>query len=304
MPVASANDLTVKYGRKPAVTGLTVTIPEGSVGLLGPNGAGKTTLIKTWLGFLRPYSGSASVLGMSVAQEGLRIRRHIGLMPEQDCHIPGMNAVSYVSYAGELAGMPANHAMRRAHEVLEYCGLGEARYRQIETYSTGMRQRIKLAQALVHGPRLLFLDEPTNGLDPEGRTDMLRLVRDISHGKDINVVVCSHLLPDVEDTCDRVIVMRSGQLVAEGTVAALRRTGGVQVDVELREPSPRFLEAIALTGARVISVLGSRCRLAWSEQTTDPATRVFEAAAASEAQVRALKPALRSLEDVFMEAIA
>ena len=219
----------MRYGRKTAVNDLTVQVPEGCTGLLGPNGAGKTTLIKTLLGFVNPAAGKADVLGLDAATQGIAIRQKIGLMPEQDCHIPGMNAVSFVSYAGELAGMPAAHAMRRAHETLEYCGLGEARYRNIETYSTGMKQRIKLAQALVHGPQLLFLDEPTNGLDPAGRDDMLKLIRDISHGKGINVLVSSHLLPDIERTCDEVIVMRSGKLATEGAVKDLRPNGGPAV---------------------------------------------------------------------------
>ncbi len=303
MSVASATDLIVKYGSKTAISGLTLEIPEGSVGLLGPNGAGKTTLLKTWLGFVRPYAGSATVLGMSAVADGLRIRQRIGLMPEQDCHIPGMNAVSFVSYTGELAGMPGSQAMRRAHEVLEYCGLGEARYRPIETYSTGMRQRIKLAQALVHGPRLLLLDEPTNGLDPEGRAEMLRLVRDISRDKGLNVVVCSHLLPDVEETCTHVVVVRAGQMVTQGLVDDLRRTGGRQVDVELREPSEAFLDAVRSAGAQIVSSLGSRCRIGFPESVGDPAREVFHAALGSGAQVRSLKPALRSLEDVFMEAV-
>src|SRR5205823_13997173 len=155
----------------------------------------------------------------------------IGLMPAIDCHIPGMNAVSFVSYAGELAGMPGADALRRAHEVLEYCGLGEARYRQVETYSTGMKQRIKLAQALIHGPRLLFLDEPTNGLDPAGRDDMLTLIRSVSHGKDVNVIVSSHLLPDVERTCDAVLVMKAGAVVTQGDIAALREMPGLPAEV-------------------------------------------------------------------------
>jgi len=198
MPVASISNLTVKYGTKTAVSDLSVEVPEGCVGLLGPNGAGKTTLIKTLLGFISPAAGGGTVLGMNVATEGLKIRQRIGLMPEIDCHIPGMNAVTFVGYAGELAGMPGHQAMRRAHETLEYCGLGEARYRNVETYSTGMKQRVKLAQALVHGPKLLFLDEPTNGLDPAGRDEMLDLIRDISHAKGVNVIVSSHLLPDIE----------------------------------------------------------------------------------------------------------
>src|SRR5438477_881649 len=252
MAVASISNLTVKYGTKTAVSDLSVEVPEGCIGLLGPNGAGKTTLIKTLLGFVSPAQGGGTVLGLNVATQGLKIRQRIGLMPEIDCHIPGMNAVTFVGYAGELAGMPGNQAMRRAHETLEYCGLGEARYRNIETYSTGMKQRVKLAQALVHGPKLLFLDEPTNGLDPEGRDDMLDLIRDISHAKGVNVIVSSHLLPDIERTCDEVIVMRSGRIATEGAVADLRKTEGVQVDVELRVPWPPFEEAMLKRGGKVV----------------------------------------------------
>src|SRR5947209_12353510 len=197
MPVATTTNLQVKYGKRTIIEDLTVEVPEGCIGLLGPNGAGKTTLIKTLLGFLRPARGSARVLGLNVATDSLRIRQRIGLMPEQDCHIPGMNAVTFVAYAGELAGMPAAQALRRAHEVLEYCGLGEARYRNVETYSTGMKQRIKLAQAIVHGPKLLLLDEPTNGLDPQGRDEILALIKDLSHGKGLSIIVSSHLLPDI-----------------------------------------------------------------------------------------------------------
>src|SRR5579864_8527678 len=211
MPVAIIDNLTVKYGKKTAVNGLTVEIPEGCVGLLGPNGAGKTTLLKTLLGFLNPTSGSGEVLGLNVATDGLRLRQMIGLMPEIDCHIPGMNAVTFVSFCGEMAGMPAAQALRRAHETLQYRKVGEERYRNIDGYSTGMKQKVKLAQALVHGPKILFLDEPTNGLDPEGRDEMLNLVRDVSHGKGVNVLVSSHLLPDIERTCDAIVVMRQGQ---------------------------------------------------------------------------------------------
>src|SRR5207248_122365 len=176
-------------------------------------------------------------------------------------HIPGMNAVTFVAYAGELAGMPAAQALRRAHEVLEYCGLGEARYRQVETYSTGMKQRIKLAQALVHGPRLLFLDEPTNGLDPAGREDMLNLVRSISHGKDVNVIVSSHLLPDIERTCDAVMVMKGGEVVEQGPIAELRKTTGTQVEVELREPSEAFVAAIQRRGGTLTQRAGAKMRI-------------------------------------------
>jgi len=304
MAVAEAVGLTVAYGTRRVLEDLTLEVPEGSVGLLGPNGAGKTTLLKTWLGFLRPVSGTASVLGMNTASQSLRIRQRIGFMPELDCHIPGMNAVTYVAYAGELCGMPAAEAMRRAHEVLEYCGLGEARYRAVETYSTGMRQRIKLAQALVHGPRLLFLDEPTNGLDPEGRREMLNLIREVSQAKGVSVVVSSHLLPDVEQTCEYVLVLREGRLVQQGTVAALRQTAGIQMDVELREPQPAFYAAVEARGGRVVSRLGSRCRLVLPDAVDDPVRELLIIARECKVQVRSARPAMRSLEDVFLEAMS
>lgn len=303
MPVAAISNLTVKYGAKTAISDLSVEIPEGCVGLLGPNGAGKTTLIKALLGFIQPASGRGTVLGLDIARKGLQIRQRIGLMPEQDCYIPGMNAVTFVAYAGELAGMPGSQAMRRAHEVLEYCGLGEARYRNIETYSTGMKQRIKLAQALVHGPKLLFLDEPTNGLDPAGREEMLRLIRAISHGKGVHIVVSSHLLPDIERTCDSVVVMQNGRVATQGEIATLRETAGAQIEVELRFPSEAFVEAMCRRGAKVIRQLGSRYRFALPPEVRDVGRALFEAAKESGAQVRGFRPAQRSLEDIFMEAM-
>jgi ABC-2 type transport system ATP-binding protein len=300
MSVATVSHLTVRYGTKTAIDDLSVEFPEGCVGLLGANGAGKTTLLNTLLGFLRPKVGDCQVLGLNVAADPLKIRQRVGLMPERDCHIPGMNAVTFVAYAGELAGMPAPEAMRRAHEMLEYVELGEERYRNVETYSTGMKQRIKLAQALVHGPKLIFLDEPTNGLDPAGRDHMLKLVRSISHGKDVSVIVSSHILPDIERVCDSVVVLRTGRLSQQGSVASLQQTEGRQIDVELRLPSPEFLAAMVRRGAEVISDTGSRCRLRLEK--VDPGREVFAAALEARAEVRGFKPAMRSLEDVFMEA--
>jgi len=300
MSIANLSHLTVRYGRRTAISDLTAEIPDGCVGLLGPNGAGKTTLLKTLLGFVKPSGGSATVLGLDANREGIKIRQRIGLMPELDCHIPRMNAVTFVAYAGELAGMPARHAMRRAHEVLEYCGLGEARYRDVETYSTGMKQRIKLAQALVHGPRLLLLDEPTNGLDPSGRREMLGLVRDISHGKNVHVIVSSHLLPDIEETCDSVIVLRGGQVAQQGEMQALRAGDVLQIDVELAAPSAAFLEAVQKRGGIVVQQLGTRVTLSLPAGTANPARFLFEVARDSAAQVRGFHPATRSLEDVVM----
>jgi len=303
MSVATLSGLTVRYGSKTAVNDLSVEVPEGCVGLLGPNGAGKSTLIKTLLGFLKPAAGRGSVLGCDIASQGMTIRQRVGLMPEIDCHIPGMNAVTFVAFAGELAGMPGNQAIRRAHETLEYCGLGEARYRNVETYSTGMKQRIKLAQAIVHGPKLLFLDEPTNGLDPQGREDMLDLIRSVSHGKGISVVVSSHLLPDIERTCDSVIVMRKGQIATQGAIASLRATVGLQIEAELRLPSDAFTDSVIKHGGSVGSRDGCRYRLSFPDNTLDPGRILLEAAQESGAQLRGFHPAMRSLDDVFLEAV-
>ena len=305
MAVATITDLTVRYGKKTAVDGLTVEIPEGCVGLLGPNGAGKTTLLKTLLGFLQPVSGSGEVLGLNVATDGIKLRQKIGLMPEIDCHIPGMNAVTFVAFCGEMAGMPAAQALRRAHETLQYCRLGEARYRDLETYSTGMKQKVKLAQALVHGPKLLFLDEPTNGLDPDGRDEMLNLVRDVSHGKGLNVIVSSHLMPDIERTCDSVVVIRNGKMVRQGTIAELRTLDTVQWTVDLRIPSHEFQARLVEQGARLLSNAGSHYRFEFKLQPgADIGSLMLTTAKHVGAQVRGFEPASRSLEEVFMEAIA
>ena len=182
-PVVQIEHLSVVYGKQPALRDVTAVFPGGAVGLLGPNGSGKSTLLKALLGFVKPTEGRMSVLGLDVAASPSEIRARLGYMPEVDAHIPGMNAVSFVAYCGQLAGLPRVDAMQRGHEVLQYVGLGEARYRNVETYSTGMKQRIKLAQALVHDPDLLFLDEPTNGMDPKGREEMLELIRDLATTK-------------------------------------------------------------------------------------------------------------------------
>jgi ABC-2 type transport system ATP-binding protein len=303
MPVCEIHDLTVAYGRFVALRDLTVNIPEGCVGLLGPNGAGKTTLLKTMLGFLKPVKGTATIAGRSLATDSVRIRQLVGLMPEQDCHIPGMSAVQFVAYAGELAGMPSAQALRRAHEVLEYCGLGEARYRNVETYSTGMKQRIKLAQALVHGPKLLLLDEPTNGLDPTGREQMLDLIKSVSHGKGVNVIVSSHLLPDIERVCDEVVVVAQGTLRASGTLKELKKIEGRPVDIELRERSEPFLSALPGHGFSVLSATTYRCRVQAPGTSPELCRKLMAIASETGAQVRGFQMAERTLEEAFMEVI-
>src|SRR5256714_2868949 len=235
-PVVTLEGVTVAYGAHRALADVTSSFAAGAVGLLGPNGAGKSTMIKALLGFVVPDQGRMRVLGLDVAASPLQIRARIGYMPESDAHIPGMNAVSFVAYCGELAGLPRSDAMQRAHEVLFYVGLGEARYRNIETYSTGMKQRIKLAQALVHDPDLLFLDEPTNGMDPKGRDEMLALIRDLSHNKGVNLILSSHLLPDVEYTCDSVVVMDKGAIATQGPIVTLKQPRGRVFELRVKTP--------------------------------------------------------------------
>ncbi len=223
------DDLRKRYGRLVALDDVSLRIEvddkrydTASVGLLGPNGAGKSTLIKTLLGLLPIDGGRASVMGYDVAQQATRIRQAIGYMPEDDCYRPYLSAVHYVSLQGQLCGMPRDEAFRRAHEVLFFVGLDEARYRDMGSFSTGMKQRAKLAQAIVHGPRLLFLDEPTNGLDPEGREQMLSLIEDI-RARGVHIVLSTHLLTDVERICRQVILLNQGQRVHVGPIDALQQ---------------------------------------------------------------------------------
>src|SRR6267154_2463261 len=263
-PVVTLENVTVTYGRNQALSDVTTTFERGAVGLLGPNGAGKSTMIKSLLGFIVPNQGRMRVLGLDVATSPVDIRARIGYMPENDAHIPGVNAVSFVAYCGELAGLPRTDAMQRAHEVLFYVGLGEARYRNVETYSTGMKQRIKLAQALVHDPDLLFLDEPTNGMDPKGRDEMLELVRDLARNKGMNLILCSHLLPDVEYTCEQVVVMDKGRIAAAGAIEALKQPRGRVY--ELRVKTASDLDAFV----EHLRTCGVECK-----QTEEEVMRVF-----------------------------
>jgi len=243
-----------------------------------------------------------SVLGLNVADSPLAIRARIGYMPESDAHIPGMNAVSFVAYCGQLAGLPSVDAMQRAHEVLYYVGLGEARYRNIDTYSTGMKQRIKLAQALVHDPDLLFLDEPTNGMDPKGRDEMLELVRDLGHNKNVSLILSSHLLPDVEYTCDHVVVMDKGQIATQGPIDELKGPTGRVYELRIKGNLPGFLDVLAKQGMDTHGTDEDVMRVFVPAGVGDHRA-IFKAAADYGVQVRHLRPSVPTLEDVFAKAI-
>src|SRR5215475_1538827 len=302
-PVVTLDAVTVLYGAQRALQGVSATFAAGAVGLLGPNGAGKSTMIKALLGFVAPDAGRMRVLGLDVAVQPLDIRTRVGYMPENDAHIPGMNAVTFVAYCGELSGLPPADAMQRAHEVLFYVGLGEARYRAVDTYSTGMKQRIKLAQALVHDPDLVFLDEPTKGMDPKGRDGMLELVRDLSHNKCVNVIVSSHLLPDVEYTCDDVVVMDKGTVATSGPIASLKQPRGQVFELRVKAPDGTawFVERLRVAGLDCHATDEDVMRVFVPGECG--ARELFALASAAQVQVRHLRPSVPTLEDVFAQAV-
>jgi ABC-2 type transport system ATP-binding protein len=294
--VIEAAALIKDYPRVRALDDLTLDVPPGAVGLLGPNGAGKSTLIKILLGFLRPTSGSVRVLGLDPARAPLEIRQKIGYMPEVESFIPNLNAVDYVYLAARLTGLPHTDAMQRTHRVLNYVGLHEERYRKLGTYSTGMKQKAKFAQAIVHHPRLLLLDEPTTGLDPRARDEMLDLIRDISHGKGIDVVLSTHILHDVEHVCDHVVIMHRGKRVAQESVGALVRGADAAWDVRVKGDRAAFLASLreeGIEGSPDEDDDGVRV------PHRDGTAAILRAAVRARVQVRRLVRAQATLEETF-----
>lgn len=293
--------LTVKLGRQKVLDEVSFRFAGGSIGLLGPNGAGKTTLIRALLGFIQPLGGGGTVLDLNIRKDQLALRQQVGYMPENDCHIPGMTAVSFVAYAGQLAGMAAKDAMQRAHEILYYVGLGEARYRNVETYSLGMKQRIKLAQALVHDPKLIFLDEPTNGLDPKGRLEMLNLIREASGSKGIHVVLSSHLLPDVESVCSDAVVIDKGRTLAAGKIEELKRHAEAVFECRIKGDRAKYIQLLAVAGCRCVDGEDGVIKIHMPD--TQGSRLLLQLARDSQVQIRHLVPLKQSLEDVFLQVI-
>jgi ABC-2 type transport system ATP-binding protein len=299
-PLVEFRDLAVSYGPVRALDGVTGVFHPGPTGLLGPNGAGKTTLLKTLLGFLPPDGGTLTAFGLDPTRSPLEVRRRIGYMPEVDCHTPGMTAAAFVAFAGELSGLPRPEAISRAHEVLYYVGLGEARYRRVETYSTGIKQRVKLAQALVHDPDLLLLDEPTNGLDPAGRQEMLALIRDISTRRQMSLILCSHLLHDVEQVCEDVLVFNQGKVAARGKIRDLTGPRRSVYDVRVKGDASAFLTDLKDQGCEWRE--GEDGYRVFVQNGAGPEL-IFRTARDSGVQVRHLRPGAESLEDVFLRAL-
>ena len=291
-------DVGKRYGAVTALAGLSGTIEGRRIGLLGPNGAGKSTLLKLLLG-LTPFDGEARVLGLDPRRDAAAIRDRVGYMPEMESYLAGMTAVELCTYAGQLSGLPRTAAIERAHAALYLCGLEDKRYMKVETYSTGMKQRVKLAQAVVHDPELLFLDEPTNGLDPAGRDEMLALIADLPDRRGLSVILSSHLLPDVEKVCDEVMVLSGGKLQYVGTIAALRGDADARYTVRVKDGIERLAEALRGAGFEA-EVKGEELTMKLPGGDTDA---VFAAAERAGVQIRYLAPLRRSLESAFLSTL-
>ena len=257
------------YGNQRALNNVSLQVPPGAIGLLGPNGAGKTTLIKCLLNLETPTSGTAKVLGVDIRLSNRSSREKVGYSPERDCHIPGMAGCEYVTYCGQLSGMSFRQARQRAHEILDLVGMGQERYRTVDTYSTGMRQRAKLAQALVHDPKIVFLDEPTNGLDPEGREHILQLVGSLWHELGISVVISSHLLQDIERICDRVIIIAHGRLLVHDRIDVLKHQRQRSVEIAPSAELDRFASVLTAAGKPVERLSNGRLRLESSSESIE-----------------------------------
>jgi ABC-2 type transport system ATP-binding protein len=301
-PVIELDGLGVRFGNRDILRDLRVSLGGRTIGLLGPNGAGKSTLIQTLLGFVPANSGTARIFGHDIRTGIREIRTLVGYMPENDSFIANMNAVSFIRMMGELSGLPTEAALERAHEVLFYVGLGEARYRLLGTYSLGMKQLAKLAQAIVHGPKLLILDEPTNGLDPPARARMIRLIGEMKDSQEMHIVLCSHLLRDVEETCEEVLILKQGRIVHYSNLEEERSANKRFVELETFGDDAGFAEAL--------SVLGCECanagigRLKMVLPVGFEMREIYRLAAERDLQLRRLNYRRDTLEDIFLKAMA
>jgi ABC-2 type transport system ATP-binding protein len=294
--------LSLSLGGRPILKDLNGAYSGRCIGLLGPNGAGKTTLLQALLGFYPPTSGTARVLGLDIRTQIREIRHRIGYMPENDSFVAGLSAIRFVRMMAELSGLPPDAAMERAHETLFYVGLGEARYRPLGTYSLGMKQMAKLAVAIVHGPSMVILDEPTNGLDPAGRVRMIQLVREIRDTHDINLIISSHLLRDIEEFCDEVMIMKDGRVVTYCNLEEERRANRKFLQLETRGENGAFLEAAELLGCEC-AVDGRTSRIKMVLPETVEIHDLYQLAETHTLQIRRLQYKRDSLQDIFMKAM-
>lgn len=301
MGIIDLNGLTVELGGRTVLAGLTGELEGRAIGLLGPNGAGKSTLINTLLGFHLPTQGTARVFGLDAHRDRAQIRGGVGYMPENDSFIGNMSGVRFVRYMAELAGLPPEMALERAHEALFYVGLGEVRYRKVNTYSLGMKQLIKLAQALAHGPKLLILDEPTNGLDPMARQRMIQLIGEIRKEGSVRLLISSHLLRDIDEVCDEVLILKGGRIAALCNIEAERRSNRSFIELETVGATERFSTSVRALGCECASFPGGRIKLVLPEHVE--ARDLYVIAAKQGVQIRRMNQRRDSLEDIFLRAM-
>jgi len=292
------HSLSRTYGKHPALCDVTLRLEPGRIGLLGPNGAGKSTLLRILLGLLPPSGGHGIFLRQQLGKNGVELRRAVGYMPEADALVPGLRGADYVALAGELYGMPRKQALRRAHEVLTYLELEDARYRRLEEYSTGMRQRLKLGQALVHDPAVLLLDEPTSGMDPSGRETMLRLLLTLGKEHAKSILLCTHLMGDVETVCEQVVILNHGRVLCQGSVHALCQRRQDRYRLQIQGDPNGFLEELRLEGVRVLHNNG-RGELRVAAPPGWATRGFFVLADNSGVLLRGMQPDEESLEDLF-----
>jgi ABC-2 type transport system ATP-binding protein len=300
-PVIDLDGLSVRFGRRQILQDLRGQLRGRAIGLLGPNGAGKTTLIHTLLGFHFPSAGTARIFGQDIVNDTRQIRSIIGYMPERDAFIAKMSCVHFVRLMAEVSGIPAEAALERAHEALFYVGLGEARYRNLDTYSLGMKQLAKLAQAIVHGPKLIFLDEPTNGLDPPARMRMLKLIREIRDSGQANIVISSHLLRDVEECCEEILILKDGRIATYCNLEEERRSNRKFLVLETRGDQAAFTKAVAALGCEYAITTDHRVKVVLQEGAE--IRDLYRIAAEHQVQIRRLNFKRDSLEDIFLKAM-
>lgn len=300
-PLIRLKELIKDYGDYRALKSVSLDINRGITGLLGPNGAGKSTLIKVLLGLVKVSAGSGTVLGFDLATEGRQIRNNVGYMPEDDCYIAGMSGVEVVRFSACLSGLPYLEGLRRAHEILDFAGVEQERYRDIDTYSTGMRQKIKFAQAIVHDPPLLILDEPTSALDPEEREAMLARIRTLStkHGK--TVIISTHILPDVRQVCDRVVIIAGGEVRLSESLEVLMRPSAPGITVTTGNDASPLIELLREYGHTVRQDDDTTFFIEAVE--VEKASVIWELASRAEVGILSLTPVSNSLEKVFMTAV-
>lgn len=301
MGVIQLDRLEVRLGGRTVLNGLTGELRGHAIGLLGPNGAGKSTLINTLLGFHEPAGGSAKVLGLDARTDRMRIRESVGCMPESDSFIGNMSGVRFVRYMAELSGLPPAAALERAHEALFYVGLGEVRYRKISTYSLGMKQLIKLAQGLAHGPKLLILDEPTNGLDPTARQRMVQLIKEIRKEGSMHMLISSHLLRDIDETCDEVLILNKGRIAAISNIEEERRSHRNFIEMEMTGNTAAFAEKMQARGCECACFAGGRVKVVMPDAISQ--RDLYVTAADTGAEIRRIQTRRDSLEDIFLRAM-